>query len=83
MRRKFRLKFPDASVSNRAPIYNKMKRFGTADSTLGSKRKPTRLVLTGEKLCKISGRFETSPGISWSWNMQKMVTSALTTRNVK
>jgi hypothetical protein len=83
MRRKFRLKFPDAPVPNRATIYNKMKWFGAADSTLDSNRRPIRLVLTGQKLYKTGGRWETSQGSSLIWLMQNIAMSALTARNVK
>jgi hypothetical protein len=80
---KFRLKFPDAPIPNMANFYNKMKRFGTPDSTLDSNRRPTRLVLTREKLYKTDGRWETSQGSSLIWLMQNMVMSALTAGNIK
>jgi hypothetical protein len=73
---KLRLTFPDAPGQNRATIYNKMKWFGAADSTLDSNRRPIRLVLTEEKLDKICCRLVTSPGSSLIWLMQKIAMSA-------
>jgi hypothetical protein len=80
---KFRLKFPDAPVPNGATIYNKMKCFGAADSSLGGKGRPIRPVLMEEKLDTICCRLGTSPGSSLIWLMQKIVMSALSARNVK
>ena len=81
MCRKFKLKCAAVPVPARATIYNRTKRFGAADSILGSKRTRKRQRQTEGKLEKLLPDCTHLQEVNWLGLCRKRL-SALSVRNV-